>query len=51
MQSVINLPDYLYEKHIYIKSGKSSFNRMHKQDIDVYESLYLNVETQNNYLF
>lgn len=36
------LPKDLYKRHLYIKSGLSSFKRLQNKKDEVYESLYLN---------
>lgn len=38
-----DIPKHLYKRHIILKSGKSTFNKViDKKSIDVHESLYLN---------
>ena len=38
-----DVPEYLYDNHIYLRSGNSSFRRVtgHSRDTVVYESLYI----------
>ena len=39
----VDLPQELYKRHVFIPSGNSSFKKvMDKQNLQVYESLYLN---------
>lgn len=44
IDNTYNVPEDIYDKHIYIKSGNSSFKRVigKSNDSIVYESLYLN---------
>lgn len=37
----LDIPNF-YKRHIYIKSGQSSFSKLKNNNIDVFESLYLN---------
>lgn len=47
----VNIPQDLYKEHLYIKSGKSSFNKLQLNNKEVYESLYMNFIHKDNSLF
>jgi DNA adenine methylase len=49
IDNTYNVPEDLYDEHIYIKSGNSSFKRVigKSKDSIVYESLYLKNDKGN----
>ena len=49
VDNTYNIPNDCYRRHLYIKSGNSSFKRTIGKDKNaiVYESLYLNYDDDN----
>ena len=49
VDNTYNIPNDCYRRHLYIKSGNSSFKRTIGKDKNaiVYESLYLNYDSDN----
>ncbi len=50
MDYTYDVPEYLYDNHIYLRSGNSSFRRVtgHSRDSVVYESLYVKSQKKSN---